>query len=195
MPRSLSCIALTVVLGISTTAYAETDSAKSVVNDTIDQVIAALVDQDLQGEQRRDTVTKIITERFSFHQMAQRIIATRWHETNEQQRERFVVLFEQILANSFWDRFSGYAGHPVRVVKSTEGPRFATVSTIITTESAEIPVDYRLLRNRRAKKWLAYDVVIENISLVQNYRMTYLTIMDDAGIDGLLAKMEQQAQR
>lgn len=193
--RLLPAAMFATALLVSATTHAAAESAEDVVNGTIDLVLAALVNQDLQGDERRKVVTGIISERFSFYDMAQRIIATRWSETNEQQRERFVTLFQQILANTFWDKLSTYAGHPVRVSQSSHGNRFATVSTIITTATTEIPVDYKLLRNRRAKKWLAYDVVIENVSLVQNYRTSYLTIMDDVGIDGLLAKMEEQAKR
>ena len=82
---------------------------------------------------------------------------------------------------------------PLDEVEKLRKNRFATVNTIIRTSTVDIPVDYKLFR--KDDGWFAYDVVIEQVSLVRNYRGSFQTIVHDVGIDGLIQQLETKVAR
>jgi len=102
---------------------------------------------------------------------------------------RFTSLFRELLTNTYWRKISGYTNE--RVEYKSERLRseaLATVNTIIKTDSVDIPVDYKLYRKN--DRWMAYDVVIEQVSLVRNYRSSFQDIVRDSGIDGLISQLQ-----
>ena len=93
------------------------------------------------------------------------------------------------MTNTYWRKISGYTNE--RVEYKSERLRseaLATVNTIIKTDSVDIPVDYKLYRKN--DRWMAYDVVIEQVSLVRNYRSSFQDIVRDSGIDGLISQLQ-----
>lgn len=158
------------------------------VKDTVDGVLATLSDPSLDEQSQRDNVMTLIATRFNFPGMSKRILATNWKKADESQRERFVELFSQILGNTYWNRLRDYSNEKVEYVgEKIQNEKTARVKTMIITATNEIPVDYSL--HKAGDGWLAYDVVIEGVSLVRNYRSSYQQIVKQEGIDGLLAKM------
>ena len=158
------------------------------VRDTLDDVIATLADTRLDEKTRRDTVMSLITERFNFPGMSKRILATNWKKANEEQKSRFVELFAQILGNTYWSRIRDHSDEKVEYVgEKIQNAKTARVNTLIITSTNKIPVDYTL--HKSGDGWLAYDVIIEGVSLIRNYRSSYQQIVKQEGIDGLLAKM------
>ena len=130
----------------------------------------------------------LITDRFNFPAMSKRILATNWKKANDTQRTRFVELFSQILGNTYWRRIRDYSNEKVEYVgEKIQNEKTARVNTLIVTSTNQIPVDYSL--HKADAGWLAYDVVIEGVSLVRNYRSSYQQIVKQDGIDGLLEKM------
>ena len=161
------------------------------VRTTIDGVLATLSDNSLDEQGKRQAALAQITDAFDFTGMSQRILATNWKKANDQQRQRFVELFTDILANTYWSRIKAYSDQVVEVVgEKIKNEKSARVKTLIKTGTQEIPVDYSL--GLRDDRWLAYDVVIEGVSLVRNYRSSYQQIARKDGIDGLLGKMQQK---
>ncbi len=164
------------------------------VKETVDKVITTLSDASLDEKSQRDVVMALIAERFNFPGMSKRILATNWKKANESQRARFVELFSHILGNTYWRRLRDYSEEKVEYVgEKIQNEKIARVKTLIVTSTHEIPVDYSL--HKAGDGWLAYDVVIEGISLVRNYRSSYQQIVKREGIDGLLAKMADKVAR
>lgn len=158
------------------------------VKETVEGVLATLAATSLDEQSRRDNVMTLITTRFNFPGMSKRILATNWKNADERQRKRFVELFSQILRNTYWNRLRDYRNQKVEYVgEKIQNEKTARVKTMIITATNEIPVDYSL--HKAGDGWLAYDVVIEGVSLVRNYRSSYQQIVKQEGIDGLLAKM------
>lgn len=158
------------------------------VKETVDGVLAMLSDTSLDEKSQRDNVMTLVSERFNFPGMSKRVLATNWKKANESQRARFVELFSQILGNTYWSRLRDYRDEKVEYIgEKIQNEKTARVKTLIITTTNEIPVDYSL--HKAGDDWLAYDVVIEGVSLVRNYRSSYQQIVKQEGIDGLLAKM------
>ncbi len=174
---------LLALAGIAAPATTPTDT----VRETVDAVITTLK-KDLDEERKRDEVFRLISDNFDFKVMAKRILATNWHKASDEQRRRFIDLFTRLLTRTYWGRIRDYRDEQVeyRGERIKKG-RYARVDTEIVTADKRIPITYRLL-NRKGR-WKAYDVIIEGVSLVQNFRTSYQAIVRKEGIDGLLQQM------
>lgn len=160
------------------------------VRTTVDAVLALLRDKSLDPDLRRTQVTQLVRSRFDFISMSQRILATHWRSASPQEQQRFVTLFSDLLEANYTSKIEAYTNETVQYRgEQIIGDR-ASIDTSIITASAEIPIAYRLLR--AGDHWLVYDVVIEGVSFVSNYRSTYGEIVRREGMSGLLRQMEEK---
>ncbi len=171
-------------------AFADDNGPKGQLKTTIDAILSILTKQDIDSTTRRETITELITERFDFKKMSQQTLATNWKKTTAEQKGKFVGLFAQLLQESYMGRIEAYTDERVEFVNERIKKKRAKVNTLIVTSSVEIPINYKLTKN--GEKWLVYDVVIEEVSLIRNYRNSYRNIVKKEGIDGLLVKMEEK---
>ena len=161
----------------------------AVVRETVDAVVAVLGDASLNAATKRRQVRKIIGAHFDYAAMSNRVLATNWSKASDDQRRRFTALFRDLLSHTYWRKISGYSNETVEYTgEQLRGDKLATVRTLILTDTADIPVDYKLYR--RHDGWMAYDVVIEQVSLVRNYRTRFHETVHRAGLDGLLGELE-----
>jgi phospholipid transport system substrate-binding protein len=171
------------------TAIAEpppTDEVRS----SVEAVIALLKDDQLDREARRDRMREVIDRRFDFRAMSQRTLATNWKKASDTEKQKFTELFAELIQNSYVSKIESYTNETVEYPKEKKKGRKAVVDTLIITSSAEIPVNYKVYL--KDGSWLVYDVIIEGVSLISNYRSSYQEIVKKDGFDGLLAKMEEK---
>lgn len=136
-------------------------------------------------ETRWAKVGIVINDSFDFRGMSQSVLATNWKKASPEERQQFVVFFSQYLEDTYRTKIEAYTNQRVEyVVGEAIRSKKAVVETLIITDSTEIPINYKLKNNDGT--WLAYDVVIEGISLVNNYRDTFAAIVKNNGMDGLL---------
>ena len=187
----ITAFSVVMLLLAVTNLYAATPSATDTVRRTIDEVLMVVIDSELDDDARKRAALDHISAAFDFHGMSQRVLATNWRAASATQRSRFVELFTHILANSYWRQIEAYRGQQIDIVGEAPKNQTATrVKTLIRASSHDIPMDYSLrLENDR---WLAYDVVIEGVSLVSNYRSSYQQIARQDGIEGLLDQMARK---
>jgi len=186
-------IAAVVIVLLPLPAIADTPMAT--VAGTVDAVLHALQSGDVSEEAKMRRVKSIISEHFDFRAMSSRVLATNWKQATKKQRNRFSSLFRELLSNTYWLKISGYKNETVEYVgESRRGEKLATVKTLIKTDTVDIPVDYKMYRKDDGK-WYAYDVVIEQVSLVRNYRGSFQQMVRDSGIDGLIAQLETKVAR
>jgi len=177
---------------IQGTSFAE-ESPGKVVKQTVDQVLDVLRDEDLEEDRKREIVYKLVSHQIDFNSMSMRILATNWKKARDEQKAKFVMLFEKILLQTYWTRMRKYSGERVEYLAVTRDSNdFATVDTIIVRNegSPEIPISYRLKLN--GDKWLAYDFMVESLSLVQSFNREYNATINNHGINGLLEYMQSQ---
>jgi phospholipid transport system substrate-binding protein len=167
------------------------DNATDSVRTSVDTIIGILKDTSLDKPAKRDKIRGVIAERFDFRAMSQRTLATNWKKASEEEQQKFITLFAELIQNTYIDRVEAYTNETVKYPgeKITKGR--AVVDTLIVTSSkAEIPVTYKLYLKKGS--WLVYDVNIEGVSLISNYRSSYQEIVKNEGFSGLLAKMEEK---
>ena len=172
-------------------AKAETPSER--VESAVNSILAILQDGTLTREARWEQIGYIIRQRFDVEAMSQSILATNWKKATPEEKRDFVEFFSQYLENTYRQKIEGYSNEQVRFLTEKVNGERATVETSIVTETVEIPVVYKMRLNN--DDWYAYDVVIEGVSLVSNYRNTFAAIVKSEGMDGLLLNLQDSIDR
>jgi len=151
----------------------------------IDRVIKVLEDPEL--------IRKVANDIFDFGETARRSLARHWAQRTAAEREEFVQLLADLLERSYISKIEAYGGEKITYVGETIDGDQATVRTKLTTkEGTDIPVDYRMLK--RGDKWLVYDVIIEGVSLVANYRAQFNKIILTSSYQALVKKMRTKQE-
>jgi len=158
----------------------------------IDKVVKTLEDPAFNKE-RRVAVRKIAEEIFDFGETAKRSLARHWLARTPAEREEFVALFADLLERSYISKVELFNGERITYTGETiDGDQAVVKTKIITKQGTEIPVDYRLLR--RGERWLVYDVIIEGVSLVANYRTQFNKIIQTSSYQELVKKMKTKQE-
>ncbi len=185
---ALACL-LTVSLAGAAWAGLATDQLKG----AIDRVIKTLEDPGLKGESkvvdRRRAVRKIANDIFDFSEIARRSLARHWPPLSEAQRTEFVGLFGDLLERSYISKIELYGGEKILYTSERVDGDFATVGTkIITKNGTEVPVEYKMLK--KSDHWMIYDVNVEGVSLVSNYRTQFNKIIQTSSYNELVTKLK-----
>ncbi|HEU5305545.1 MAG TPA: ABC transporter substrate-binding protein [Gemmatimonadales bacterium] len=186
-----------VVLGLILAGPAAAGPPTDQLRTQIDRVIKTLEDPALQKEgkvlERRKAVRKIAEEIFDFGETAKRSLGRHWQGRTPAEREEFVQLFADLLERSYIGKVELFNGERITYTGETIDGDLAMVRTrIITKQGTEIPVDYRL--HKRGERWLVYDVVIEGVSLVANYRTQFNKIIQTSSYQELVKKMRTKQE-
>jgi phospholipid transport system substrate-binding protein len=175
------------MLSVLALAQAQTAPTQT-VRETVDKIIAILQQKGTTREETWAQIGREIDARFDFRSMSQSVLATNWRAATKQEKRQFVEFFSQYLEDTYRTKIESYTNQRVEYAAETiKGPR-AVVETFIVTDKQRIPVNYKLKNNDG--EWFAYDVVIEGVSLVNNYRNTFDAIVKSEGMDGLLKDLE-----
>lgn len=164
---------------------------------TINEVIRILGDQGMKkperAQERRKLLEKVVSERFNYEEMAKRALAAQWKKLKEKEQAEFVDLFMRLLTNSYADKVEGYSGEQVHYLNERVEGDYAEVRTKAISGKAEIPLDYRLLN--RGGDWRVYDVVVDGVSLVSNYRGQFAKIIRTSGYDDLVTRLREKSDQ
>ncbi len=168
------------------------------VKDTVDRVIDILKNKDLlrpeKKEQRRAAMRKIVGERFDFDEMSKRTLALHWQKRTQAERREFVSLFSDLLEQSYINKVESYTDEKtIYIDESTEGEYSVVKSKIITKRNVEVPIDYKLLKE--GGEWKVYDVVIEGVSLVNNYRNQFNKIIRTQSYEELVKRLKNKQEQ
>jgi phospholipid transport system substrate-binding protein len=158
----------------------------------IEQVVKILADPQLKvagrEQERHAAIRRIAEETFDLGEMTRRTLGPHWSALTEAERAEFITLFGDVLDRAYFTRIAAYNGEKVTVLGDSIDGDLATVRTrIVTQQGVEIPVDYRMLR--RGDRWLIYDVSIEGVSLVANYRAQFSRIIQTSSYQALVEKL------
>ncbi len=160
---------------------------------TADKVLTMLQDPNLKSEakkeERRNQLRQVIHARFDFVEMAKRSLGPHWQRRTAEEQREFVNSFADLLERSYVDKIESYNGEKVIYTNEVQDKNYAGVDTkIVTKKGEEFSVNYKLhLANG---EWRVYDVVIENISLVNNYRSQFNRILSSSSYEELIRKLK-----
>ena len=142
-------------------------------------------------------VEEIVVPHFDIERMSRYVLGQHWKDASAEQKEQFVAEFKTQLIRTYGTALFEYTGDQEIIYKPfryEEGDRQAAVKTEVPRpDGPNIPVEYRMVLNDG--KWQVWDVVIENLSTVQNYRAQYGTVVNARGLDGLIASLSEKNEK
>ena len=162
------------------------------LRDAVDRIIVILRRDDPaeQWVNKKEEIVAIVKSRFDADELAQRVLAQHWRSRSETEKKEFISLFSQVLETTYINKLKSYSDEEVLFTKQiVKGDRGMVYSQIIRN-SQEIPIHYRLKNNKG--DWRIYDIIIEGVSLVQNYRTQFDQILKQEEYAGLVRRMEEK---
>ncbi len=187
----ITAIAAAVALGPAAPARAgaPTDQVRAYT----DAVVKVLEDPALKQEERRHerraAVRKLATEVFDVQETARRALGPHWQQRTPAEREEFVQLFAELLEQTYIGKIDLFGGEKLRYTdEKVDGDNAVVRAKVVTKQNTEVPVEARMLR--KGDRWLIYDIVIENISLIGNYRSQFDRIIRTASFGELVRRLK-----
>jgi phospholipid transport system substrate-binding protein len=164
----------------------------------VDRVLKLLEDPALQApdkaRERRVAVRKVADEIFDFGETARRALGRHWAARTPEERDEFVRLFGDLLERSYISKIELYGGEKIQYIGDRiDGDTALVQSKLLTKNGSEVPIEYRMLK--KAERWLVYDVVIEGVSLVANYRTQFNKIIQTSSFQELVKKMKTRQEQ
>ena len=182
------------VFAIPVYAGAPLDTIKVNVNNVLDVLRNPKLKAESAKEIKKDKLRIIYKTMFDENEFSRRTLSRNWSKLNPAEQAEFVKLFEQVLEKSYADKILDYTNEKVEFTKDEmKSDTQAEVQTKIITASKEIPIFYRMIL--KDGKWKVYDVVVENVSLVQNYRTQFNDILSKNKPEQLLETLRKKVSK
>jgi phospholipid transport system substrate-binding protein len=187
MKKALSGFLLALLLTFPPFAYSA--APLDTVQEHVNKVLEVLRDPTLKGEPgrklKKEKIYSISEEMFDFTELSKRSLGQNWNKLNAGQQEEFIKLFKSILETAYADKITSYTDERIIFKEEiTLSEKTVEVPTVIVAKTSEIPINYRLLQEKG--RWKIYDVVIEGVSLVNNYRTQFREILANKTPEALL---------
>lgn len=172
-------------------------TATETIQMTIDDVLNIIKDPKMDSPETRGPLLRQVEDKiktiFDFTEFSARTVGPKWRSFSQDQKDRFIEAFSELLRATYIEKLDGYDGEKVKFlgeVKSTKGDKVEVQSSILMKDK-EVPVSYRLLDKNGA--WKVYDVRIEKVSLIENYRGQFKEILMKGNAEELITKVVDKA--
>jgi phospholipid transport system substrate-binding protein len=162
------------------------------VKQTINKVLEIVSDPELKKNPhlRREKLRVTIGLRFSYKQMVMRSLANNYKSRTDKEREEFTGLFKRLLENSYASKIENYQDEQINYIEEQIKGKYALVKTQIVRNDGTIDVDYKLIKEEG--KWMVYDFVIEEVSLIRNYRSQFSKIIKTESYGALVSRLSKK---
>jgi phospholipid transport system substrate-binding protein len=186
---------LAVLLILPSTVMA--GAAKDTVQKQVDKMLAKMQTPEFKGldrDAKLTEITNIINEVFDWEELSRRTLGREWRKFSPDQQKEFISLFKKLLQGVYADRILAYTSEKIEFDKETElkKGRVEVESYIITTDNKKIPLFYRM--TNKSGNWRVYDVVIEGVSMVKNYRGQFRQILSKEKPEDLLQTLREKVK-
>jgi phospholipid transport system substrate-binding protein len=195
MTHAIVVFAAGLLLGVLSPAWAgpPTDTLR----DYTEAVQKVLDDPALKAEdrrhERRAAVRKLASEAFDVQETARRALGTHWQQRSPAEREEFVQLFADLLERTYISKIDLYGGERLRFTdERVDGDSAVVRARVVTRQGTEVPIEGRM--HKRGERWQIYDVVIENISLIANYRAQFDRIIRTSSYAELVKRLKNRGE-
>ena len=193
---SISILALTCIFTACMQSLAgEVTSALAV---SVDKIFAILGDPEMKGDEkkpeRQSKIRVVLGESFDYEEISKRALGKEWKKLNAGQRTEFVGVFRKLLENTYMSAFEKYSTEEVKYESERElGKGKFVVKTKVASASKVIPIHYNLMN--RDGNWLVYDVKIEGVGLVKNYRSQFRKVISKKSYEALVKQLKEKVAK
>ena len=196
MRRTLMTMTAVLLLGLTASvaaALTPTETVKSRVDEALQSLSKTPNPTAEASERRRADIRRAADTLFDFADMSRRALGRHWTDRTPAEREEFTRLFTELIARTYIGKIDRYAGESIAYVgERVDGDEASVRSQVVTAKGSQIPVEYRL--HRANDTWSAYDVLIENVSLVGTYRSQFDRIIKAESFATLLRRLREKGQ-
>jgi len=187
-------MSLFLILGVGKTVQASgiTKGLKA----TIDQVIGVVTDPQLKNDRptRRAKMKDLIFPKFNFLEMGKRSLGNKhWKAISPEERKAFIELFGKLLENSYANKLESYSDEKINYIDEIVKGRYAMVKTEVVRKNGTVNVDYKLIES--PNEWRVYDIVVEGVSLIKNYRSQFGKIIHNDSFNTLMEKLNTKVKK
>src|SRR5215510_6635517 len=193
----IGMVCMLVLLGVVVVQPAVAGGATEAMKSTIDEVLRIVRDKDLKqpgrADERRQRLEQVVGDRFDYEEMSKRSLGAPWNTLSDKDKQEFVTLFKTLLTNSYADKIESYSGEGAQYINERMEKDYAEVRTKVLTGKVEIPLDYRLLN--KGTDWRVYDVVVDGVSLVNNYRGQFSKILRSSSYTDLVDQLRKKSEK
>ena len=170
------------------------------IRTSTERILVILSDPELEApakkEERRQRLREAVDGRFDWEAISRGALTTKWRELNDKQRDEFTALFSRLVERTYMDRLEDHSVTELNEIRyqgeEVEGDRGRVRVMIVTDTKQEVPVEYRV--RRKDSVWLVYDILIEGVSLVKNYRVQFNEILMKSSYQELLARLRAKVE-
>jgi len=194
---SVKLVALLFAMLVAGNAWANMDDPKIVVESTVNGIIKVLEareDVTKLTEKNRGDIRDVVTGRFDYREMSKRSLGKAWKKISSQEKSDFTELFRKLLERSYGNRLAGFRDQKVEFDEAQFKKDKARVKSKVIDSDKETPVEYRL--HKTSTGWQVYDIKIEGVSLVSNFRKDFKEgIKSNGGFEGLFHALEKKVKK
>jgi len=191
--RSTFSLSLVAALAVPALGASPMDEIKQTTDKILSIVTNSAFKAPSKSEEREKRIRQAVDERFDWKEMARRSLAIHWAKRTAEERKEFVRLFADLVERTYMKKVEDYSGEKVLYEGESKERDYATVRIkIVTKRGEDIPVEYRLKKER--EDWFIYDVSIEGVSLVNNYRIQFHSIISQSNYENLVKRLREKVE-
>ena len=159
------------------------------IKETIDRVLALVKNSDIKEAERQKLIRQAADNRFDWTAIARSVMSVYWNKLTPDQKREFTELFTDLIEGVYMGKIESYSGEKINYLGDDTGDGYGVVKMVVVThKGTEIPITYRVVKEK--EKWLIYDVQIEGVSMVENYRKQISYIMNNSSYEELVKKLK-----
>lgn len=185
------------MLSLGSGLQAQVDNPEGQLKDTVGKVIDTLYDTSTDLDSRQDRLMEVMEGSFSFELISRRVMGREWNRFNEEEKARFTKLFSELLIQSYTSGLEGKALENKPEITWTGQrelkPGLMEITSSIALEGSQYPIRYRLAK-LKDEGWMVYDVMVEGLSLVSNYREQFNSLVQRGSTESLFTAMEDKIE-
>ncbi len=186
--------AVVLLLALAPGVWAQQEALQA-VKTHVDNVLKILRNPAFKGPKgEKEKEARIVAEGdklFDYVELSKRTLGLNWNKFSQEQRREFVKLYKKLLQDTYIDRITAYTNEKVDFTEAVPlGGGAVEVRSVVTTKTAQVPIYYRAMSE--GGQWRVYDVIIEGVSLIANYRSQFREILANQGPDALLATLRKR---
>ena len=192
----LSIIGFSLVLILGAGKVAQASGITEGLKATIDQVINVVTNPQYKDDRstRRTEMKRIIFPKFNFLEMGKRSLGTKnWKKIKPEERKAFIDVFGKLLENSYANKLENYSDEQINYLDEIIKGKYAMVKTEVVRKNSTISVDYKLIEG--SHEWLIYDITVEGVSLIKNYRSQFGKVIHNDSFDVLMDKLNAKVKK
>ena len=195
MNRVLALGAVLLMGGLAAAPIGEAGPLTDQFKGDLERVLSVIEETGKSGAdpaQRREAIRAAAEPAFDWREMSSRSMGMHWQARSEPERAEFVGLFRDLIQRSYITHVERYSGEPIRFTgEKVEGNLGVVNTRIVTRQGQEIPIDYRLLN--REGRWRVYEVLVEGVSLISNFRTQFDKVIRTAGYGELIKRLRERS--